>query len=182
MLACAIVVPGRCQSSWAGRCLAGLLPRSSTVEVATSPPAVGLGPELALQLHQAPDPGVGTEVGLDVGRRLTDDRQVDAEQFRAPLQRRRDRPAQVRVVPSPLRNRVSNTGSRANRERCVARWWGRSQPVWVAFWSAVFGRQCHHRPWSGGHVRGGYFTVTVMQSLISTWVPSVLITRKTMSN
>jgi hypothetical protein len=33
-----------------------------------------------------------------------------------------------------------------------------------------------------GRVRGCYFTVTVMQSLISTWVPSVLITRKTMSN
>jgi hypothetical protein len=33
-----------------------------------------------------------------------------------------------------------------------------------------------------GRVRGCYFTVTVIQSLISTWVPSVLITRKTMSN
>jgi hypothetical protein len=33
-----------------------------------------------------------------------------------------------------------------------------------------------------GSVRSCYFTVTVMQSLISTWVPSVLITRKTMSN
>jgi hypothetical protein len=34
-----------------------LLRRSSTVEVATSPPAVHLWPELAFQLHQAPDPG-----------------------------------------------------------------------------------------------------------------------------
>jgi hypothetical protein len=40
-----------------------------------------------------------------------------------------------------------------------------------------------HRTRPGrGCVRGCYFTVTVMQSLISTWVPSVLITRKTMSN
>jgi hypothetical protein len=60
-----------------------LLPRSSTVEVAASPPAVHLGPELALQLHQAPDPGaVGAEVGLDLGSQLADGGQVDAEQLR----------------------------------------------------------------------------------------------------
>jgi hypothetical protein len=35
-------------------------------------------------------------------------------------------------VPGPHRNRISNTGSRANRERCVVRWWGRSQPMWAA--------------------------------------------------
>jgi hypothetical protein len=41
--------------------------------------AVRLGPELAFQLHKAPDPGaVGAEVGLDVGGRLTDGGQVDA--------------------------------------------------------------------------------------------------------
>jgi hypothetical protein len=34
----------------------------------------------------------------------------------------------------------------------------------------------------GRRIRRCYFTVTVMQSLTSTWVPSVLITRKTMSN
>jgi hypothetical protein len=79
-----------------------VLLRSSTVEVAASPPAVRLGPELAFQLHQAPDPGaVGAEVGLNVGGRRTDGGQVDAEQLSAPLQRRRDRPAQVRVVPGP---------------------------------------------------------------------------------
>jgi hypothetical protein len=33
-----------------------------------------------------------------------------------------------------------------------------------------------------GCVCSCYLTVTVMQSLISSWVPSVLITRKTMSN
>jgi hypothetical protein len=57
-----------------------LLPRSSTVEVAAAPPAVRLRPELAFQLHQAPDAGaVGTEVGLDVGGQLTDGGRVDAE-------------------------------------------------------------------------------------------------------
>jgi hypothetical protein len=94
-----------------------LLPRSSTVEVAASPPAVRLWPELAFQPHQAPDPGaVGAEVGLDGGGRLTDGGQVDAQQLRAPLQRRRDRPAQVRVVPSPHLSSLSNRCSRPNRE------------------------------------------------------------------
>jgi hypothetical protein len=69
------------------QCLWVGAPDSSTVEVAASPPAVCLGPELASQLRQAPHPGaVGTEVGLDVGRRRTDGGQVDAEQLRAPLQ------------------------------------------------------------------------------------------------
>jgi hypothetical protein len=87
----------RCRSSWSGRCLVNvLLPCSSAVEEAASPPAVHLRSELPLQLHEAPDPGaVSTDVGLDVGRRLLDGGQVDAEQLRAPLQRRRDRPAQV---------------------------------------------------------------------------------------
>jgi hypothetical protein len=59
-------------------------------------PAIRLWPELELQLHQAPDPGaVGAEVGLDVGGRLLDRGQVDTQQLRAPLQRRRDRPARV---------------------------------------------------------------------------------------
>jgi hypothetical protein len=55
-----------------------LLPRSSTVEVAAAPPAVRLRPELAFQLHKAPDPGaIRAEVGLDVGRRrLTEGGQV----------------------------------------------------------------------------------------------------------
>jgi hypothetical protein len=61
-----------------------VLLRSSTVEVAASPPAVCLRPELAFQLHQAPDPGaVGAEVGLDVGGQLADGGEVDAEQLRA---------------------------------------------------------------------------------------------------
>jgi hypothetical protein len=73
----------------------GVLLRSATVEVAASPPAVHLWPELAFQLHQAPDPGaVGAEVRLDLGGQFVDSGQVDAEQLRAPLQRRRDRPAQ----------------------------------------------------------------------------------------
>jgi hypothetical protein len=106
-------------SSWSGRCCwrQVLLPRSSTVEVAASPAAVCLWPELALQLHEAPDPGaVGMDVGLDAGGHLCDGGQVDAEQLRAPLQRRRDRPAQVRVVPSPHRSSLSNRCSEPNRE------------------------------------------------------------------
>jgi hypothetical protein len=86
-----------------------LLPRSSAVEEAASPAAVQLWPELALQLHQAPDPGaVGADVGLDVGGRLVEGSQVNAEQLRAPLKRCCDRPAQVRVVPSPHQDKLSN--------------------------------------------------------------------------
>ena len=55
---------------------------SSTVEIAASPPPVCLESELALQLHQAPHLGaIGTEVGLDLGGRGSDDGQVDAEQL-----------------------------------------------------------------------------------------------------
>jgi hypothetical protein len=80
---------------------------SPPVQVAASPPAVGFRPQAPLQLHQAPHPGaVRTDVGLDVGSELTDGGQVDAEQLRAPLQRRRDRPAQIRVVPGPHRSRL----------------------------------------------------------------------------
>jgi hypothetical protein len=76
------------------RCIGGRdLP---PVEVAAPAPAVGLGPELPLKLHQAPDPAaIGADVRLDRFRQFADDGQVDAEQLRAPLQRRRDRPAQV---------------------------------------------------------------------------------------
>jgi hypothetical protein len=56
--------------------------------------------------------------------------QVDAEQLGASLQRRRDRPAQVRVVPGPHRTSASNTSSRVDRERCVVRR-GRSEPGWA---------------------------------------------------
>jgi hypothetical protein len=104
----------RCPSSWSGRWLAGgATGRSSTVEVAASPRAVRLGLEVAFQLHQTPDPGaIGTELGLDVGGRLTDGGQVDAEQLCAPLQRRCDRPAHVRScqVPTTRRRRSACRG------------------------------------------------------------------------
>jgi hypothetical protein len=104
----------------------------SAIEVTAPAPAVRLGPELPLQLHQAPDPGaIGAEVRLDVGGQPADGGQVDAEQLRAPLQRRRDRPAQVRVVPGPHRIRLSNTSSRVDQQRCVVRQ-GRSAPGWAA--------------------------------------------------
>jgi hypothetical protein len=46
---------------------------SSTVKVATPAAAIHLGPELAFQLHEAPDPGaVGADIRLDVGSRLAD--------------------------------------------------------------------------------------------------------------
>ena len=103
MLAWATAVPGNAgQPGQANTWLQVLLPRSSTVEVAASPPAVQLWAELALQLCQAPDPGaVGADVGLDGLGRLADGGQVDAEQLRALLQRSRERPAQVQVVPGP---------------------------------------------------------------------------------
>jgi hypothetical protein len=72
------------------------------VEVPAPAPPIRLGPELALKLHEAPDLGaVRVDVGLDVGGQLADRGQVDAEQLRALLQRCRDRPAQVRVMPGP---------------------------------------------------------------------------------
>jgi hypothetical protein len=86
-------------------CVGG--PGSSAVKVAAPAAAVRLGLELALKLHQAPDlSAVGTDVRLDLGGQLSGGGQVDAEQLRAALQRRRDRPAQVGLVPSPHRGRV----------------------------------------------------------------------------
>jgi hypothetical protein len=76
----------------------------ATGDVATSDPPIGLGPELALELHEAPNLGpVDPDIGLDVGGRLLDGGQVDAEEFGAPLQRRGDRPSIGRVIrfPSP---------------------------------------------------------------------------------
>ena len=106
--------------------------RLSAVEVAAPAPAVRLGPELALELHEAPDLGaVGAEVRLNVGGQLAEGAQVNAEQLRALLQRRRDRPAHVQVVPGPHRTRLSNTSSRENWERCVVRR-DRSEPGWAA--------------------------------------------------
>jgi hypothetical protein len=112
-----------CKSSCSGRCLVGgATRRSSTVEVAASPPTVRLGSEQAFQLHQAPDLGaVGTEVGLNVRGHLANGGHVDTEQLRAPFQRRCDRPAQVQVVPSPHRGSLSNACSRSNRESCLRR-------------------------------------------------------------
>jgi hypothetical protein len=85
--------------------------------VAASPPTyASVWPELAFLLHQAPDPGaIRAPVGLDVGGRLLDGGQVDAEQLRAPLQRGRGRPARIRVVPSPHRTRLWNTYGSGSR-------------------------------------------------------------------
>ena len=46
---------------------------SSTVKVAAPAAAIHLGPELAFQLHEAPDAGaVGADIRLDVGGRWND--------------------------------------------------------------------------------------------------------------
>ena len=110
-------------------CVAGL--GSSAIDVAASPPTVGLGPELAFQLHEAPDlSAVGTEVGLDLGGQLAHGFQVDPEQLCAPLQRRRDRPAQSGSCQVPTEPGY-RTGSKVNRERCVVRRTP-AQPGWAA--------------------------------------------------
>src|SRR5918997_2979258 len=75
---------------------------SPASDVAAPDPPIGLGAELALQLHEAPDPcPVYPHVGFDVGGRLTDGGQVDAKELGAPLQRRGDRPSIGRVVRFP---------------------------------------------------------------------------------
>jgi hypothetical protein len=81
----------------------------ATGDIAAPDPAVGLGAELALELHKAPNLGpVDSDIGLDVGGRLTDGGQVDAEEFGALLQRRGDRPRGRRVhFPSPHDNRLN---------------------------------------------------------------------------
>ena len=87
--------------------------RPAAVDVATPPPAVRLRPQLPLQQHQAPDLGaIRPDVRLDAGGHLADCGHVDAEQLRAAVERRRNRPAQVRVVPGPHRCSVSNKRSR----------------------------------------------------------------------
>jgi hypothetical protein len=54
-------------------------PLASAGDVATADPPVGVGPQLPLELHQAPDLGaVDPQVGLDVVGRLLDCVEVDA--------------------------------------------------------------------------------------------------------
>ena len=66
----------------------------STADVAAPHAPVCLGTKAPLQLHEAPDlAAVDPEVRLDVGRCPLDGGEVDAEQLRAPFQRRRDRSA-----------------------------------------------------------------------------------------
>jgi hypothetical protein len=79
-------------------------------------PLVGLGPELPLKVHETPDPGaVGADIRFDLGGQLANSGHIHAEQLRAPLQRRRDRPAQVRVMPGPYRDSLANKRSRIER-------------------------------------------------------------------
>jgi hypothetical protein len=66
-------------------CSSGLGAAAS--DVATADPPVGVGPQLALQLHQAPDTGaVDPQVGLDMDGRSLDGLEVDAEELGAALQ------------------------------------------------------------------------------------------------
>jgi hypothetical protein len=80
----------------------------SAVEVTAPPSAEALRPELPLQQHQAPYLGaVRANVRFDAGGQLADGGQVNVKHLRAPLQRRRDRPAHLRVVPGPHRSRLT---------------------------------------------------------------------------
>ena len=91
-----------------------------TGDGATSDPAVGLGPELALELHEAPDLGpVDPDIGSDAGGRLTDGGQVDTEEFGAPLQRRGDRPRGGRVTGGPKALVVSAPTSLGSKHAVV---------------------------------------------------------------
>jgi hypothetical protein len=66
----------------------------SAVDVAASASAVHLRPDLSFKLHEAPDiAAVSRNVRLDASRQLLDGGQVEAQQLRALLRRRRDRPA-----------------------------------------------------------------------------------------
>jgi hypothetical protein len=124
--------------------------RPGFVDGRGSRPAAGRTPRAgaAFQLHQAPDPGaVGADVRLDLGGQLADGGQVDAEQLRAPLQRRRDRPAQVRVVPGPtptgnrtgVRNRIGNPAYRTGR--AAGAHWGHRAPACVGQQRTVLVRE-----------------------------------------
>jgi hypothetical protein len=75
---------------------------AAAADVAAAHPPERLGPELAFELHEAPDlRAVHPDVGLDPGGGPADGGQVDAEQGRAPLQRGRDRPVEGGVVGFP---------------------------------------------------------------------------------
>ena len=77
-------------------------PGASAGDVAAPDPAVGLGAELAPELHEAPDLGaIHPGVGFDVESRPEDGGQVDAEQLGAPLQWGGDRPGEGRIVGFP---------------------------------------------------------------------------------
>jgi hypothetical protein len=76
----------------------------STVDVAAPAPAERLGAQLPLKQHETPNgSAVRSDIGLKVGGHLADRVEVDAEQFRALLKRRRDRPAEVGSRPSHVR-------------------------------------------------------------------------------
>jgi hypothetical protein len=70
--------------------------RRRRTRVAAADPAVGVGPQLPRQLHQAPDLGaVDPNIGLDVGGRLADGGEVDAEEYGAAFQGSGDRRVRV---------------------------------------------------------------------------------------
>ena len=116
-------------------------------DIPAADPPVGVGPELPFQLHKAPHfSAVDPQVGLDVGCQFADGGQVEAEQLRAVFQRCRDRPAQIRVVPGPHADSVSNTCSKSNREFCLP---GPKGHGWMAHaaersgsFRRLFGEQC----------------------------------------
>jgi hypothetical protein len=77
------VISYRASLGQTSRSRSGALGRSaSAAEVAAPDPPVGVGPEPALQLHEAPDLGaVDPEIRLDVGGYRAEGGQVDASSW-----------------------------------------------------------------------------------------------------
>jgi hypothetical protein len=111
------VSQGRASSNSPRRCQVVLVMprRSGFVDDRGSRLAAGHTPVAAAGVPAASGsrPGaVGAQVGLDIRGRLLDGGQIDAEQLRAPRQRRRDRPARSGSCQVPTRP-VSNTSSKS---------------------------------------------------------------------
>jgi hypothetical protein len=115
-----------------------LLPRSSTVEVAAAPPPVGLGPELASQLHEAPDPGA---IGGD----------VRARRWWPP---RESLPGRRRAAPRAAPVAAPEPPNREHRQRFLLLLVARLRPGTVGGW---VGRSWRHRldPVDHQHYRRG---------------------------
>lgn len=82
-------------------------------------------------------PAVRTNVGLDVDGQLVDGGQVDAKQLRAPVERRRDRPAEVRIVGFPGPHGRKVTAQMFEDKQQQGRSSGGQASSWIATGAAV---------------------------------------------